>query len=146
MDAIHLPSLFAGISTLLIIISVLIGAHHWKSEKGSMTQEQRIELREERFRSFAEQLALTEEELRKQLSEGKSMMEIAKERGITLELPPRWVNDEGRTAFLERMAERMNMTPGELRDEFASGKRLLDIAEERGIKLSFPNRSNRPSS
>ena len=97
----------------------------------------------ESFMDIREKLDMSHEELREELSNGKSMMEIAKERGITLKLPPRWMNEKGREAFLQRIAERMDMSLEELREELSTGKRLMNIVKERGTTLAFPRSKKR---
>ncbi|MBI2636524.1 hypothetical protein HYW84_04350 [Candidatus Peregrinibacteria bacterium] len=94
-------------------------------------------------RGITEQLGLTQEELREELSQGKSMMEIARERGVELRIPPRWMHEERRQLFLLHMADRLGISVEELQQELSLGKGLLDIAEERGVRLTFPFTNHR---
>src|SRR3989344_3832123 len=86
--------------------------------------------------TIEEQLGLSQQELRQELSRGKSIMDIAREHGRELRLPPRWMNDKDHQLFLERSAMQIGISVEELKTELSSGRRLLDIAEEYGVILS----------
>jgi len=137
MDIIHLPSLLAGIVTAVLIGTLLFNVMHWRGSAGRHDAVPHPAAQEMR-RDIAEQLGLTREELLDELARGKSMADIARERGIELALPPRWMRDEDRQIFLERMADRLGLSMDELKEELSSGKQLLDIAQERGVELVFP--------
>lgn len=127
-------SFIAGIMTALVVSILFFGSFSWKRSMHYGAPPERHSY----GRGIAEQLGLTREELREELSQGRSMMEIAGERGIEIKLPPRWMNEKKRQSFLLRMADRLGIPVEELQQELSSGKRLLDIAEERGVHLTFP--------
>jgi hypothetical protein len=138
MDALHTPSFLIGLVTSICIFVVFFGAlrlEHMRYRNAAPGQN--IE-QQAHPRDIAEQLGLSPEELRFELSHGKSMMDIARERGVELRLPPRWVDDEGRQEFLRRMAERIGISEEELRGELSTGKRLLDVAAEHDVSLDLP--------
>lgn len=77
---------------------------------------------------LAEELGLTKEELKAELDSGKTIEQIAEDKGV--ELP-------ARPAFKLRgnIAEKLGMTETELKAELESGKTIEEIAEEKGVEL-----------
>lgn len=130
----HRFSFVAGLLTVLALFALLLKPVSWK---GAMYHSASSE-RYMHGRGIAEKLGMTREELREELSQGKSMMEIARERGVELMFSSRWIHEEKRALFLQNMADRIGIPVEELRQELSSGKSLLDIAEERGVRLTFP--------
>jgi len=141
MEAIHLPSLLIGIATVLCVV-LATGYFGWPRSGARHAAPERPPAEEMRqIHTIEEQLGLSQQELRQELSRGKSIMDIAREHGRELRLPPRWMNDKDHQLFLERSAMQIGISVEELKTELSSGRRLLDIAEEYGVILSFPDRS-----
>lgn len=77
---------------------------------------------------LAEEFGMTKEELKAALEGGKTIQELAEEKGV--ELP-------ARPAFKLRgnFAEKFGMTEDELKAELEAGKTIEEIAEEKGVEL-----------
>jgi|GEM_PF-1042462 len=79
---------------------------------------------------LAEKFGMTPEELKTVLESGKTLQEIAKEKGV--ELPEKVMLFRGGPL---KLADELGMTEVELKAAFESGKSLEELAEERGIDL-----------
>lgn len=77
---------------------------------------------------LAEELGMTSDQLKAELDGGKTIEQIAEEKGV--ELP-------ARPAFKLRgnFAEKLGMTETELKAELDAGKTIEEIAEEKGVEL-----------
>lgn len=139
MDTATLSSFVAGIFTTLVVGGVIFGSLRFYPKIDVFHRSVPRMEDHQPFVDITEQLGMSHDELRHELSRGKSIMDIARERGVTLKLPPRWMREEGRQNFLQGMADRFGMSIEELREELSSGKRLMDIAEEHGVTLTFPD-------
>jgi len=138
MDTATLSSFVAGLLTTLVVGAIIVGSLRLHPKMDVLHRgAPRIEDRQS-FVEITEQLGMSHEELRRELSQGKSMMDIAMERGVKLRLPPRWMNEEDRQQFLQGMAEHIGISVEELRGKLSEGKRLMDIAAEHGVTLTFP--------
>lgn len=93
------------------------------------------EARAARLARIAGLLGMSVEELRAALDEGRTLLDLARERGIDpAELRGRLghrLSDEK----LAPLAERLGLTVEELRAELEGGKTLAEIAQERGVSL-----------
>jgi len=120
-----------------MLFGLLIGPLQWRRTH-TLHESASLERERQQFVDVTEQLGMSRDALRSELAQGKSMMDIAKEHGIQLRMPPPWMRDDDRQEFVQRIAERMGMSPEQLREELSHGKKLMDIAQERGIPLKFP--------
>ncbi|MDD3896472.1 MAG: hypothetical protein PHU04_01315 [Candidatus Peribacteraceae bacterium] len=140
MEPATLSSFAIGILTAFLLFALAMGSLHLRSKTDASSYHGAYrDAQEDRpFPGMAEQLGLSREELRGELDKGKSMMEIARERNVELRLPPRWMDEAEKQEFLQSMAARMGMSVEELRQELSAGKRLMDIADEHGVVMRFP--------
>jgi len=83
-------------------------------------------------------LGMTQEELFDALAEGKTVAELAKAKGVSLETVV-----EALTAPLTQgvqvpaaIAEKLGMTTAELRTALSEGKTIADIAKDKGVELA----------
>lgn len=81
---------------------------------------------------LAEKLGMTADELKAELDSGKTIEQIAEEKGV--DLPARPMGGH-RGAMGGMLAEKLGMTPDELKAELASGKTIEQIAEQKGVTL-----------
>ncbi len=82
---------------------------------------------------LAEKLGMTPEELKAAVESGKTIEQLAEEKGVEL---PRLETFKIRLdGFLE---EKLGMTAEELKTELESGKTIEQIAEEKGVELPAP--------
>lgn len=139
MDTATLSSFVVGILTTLVVGVIIFGSLRFYPKtdvfrRGAPYIEDR-----QQFVDITEQLGMSHEELRRELSQGKSMMDMARERGVVLKLPPRWMRRDDRQQFLRGMADHLGMNIEQLQEELSTGKRLMDITKEHGVTLTFPD-------
>ena len=85
---------------------------------------------------LASKLGMTEADLKTALAGGKTIQEIATEKGVTLPAPQMM---GGRRGFGSAMlATKLGMTQDELKAALAGGKTIQEIATEKGITLPTP--------
>ena len=143
MDTVSLSSFAIGILTTLVVFVLVVGSLHWHRAETFHRGAPQVMQDQGSFTDIAEQLGMSREELRNELSKGKSMAEIARERDRELHLPPHWINEEERQQFLQGMAERIGISVEALKEELSTGKRMMDIAEEHGMKPKFQDLEER---
>lgn len=79
---------------------------------------------------LAEKLGMTADELKAELDAGKTIQQIAEEKGVDLPAPPMGMGDRH-----GKLAELLGMTEDELQAALDSGKTPEDLAQEKGITL-----------
>ncbi len=82
---------------------------------------------------LASKLGMTETELKAALDSGKTVQELATEKGVTLPAPRK--DGEGRGPDLAVIATKLGMTEADLKAALDSGKTVQQLATEKGVTL-----------
>jgi hypothetical protein len=82
---------------------------------------------------LAETLGMTADELKAAIDSGKTIEQIAQEKGVTLPERPAFGGKHE-----EKLAEALGLTVDELKAELDAGKTPEQIAEEKGVELPAP--------
>jgi hypothetical protein len=88
--------------------------------------------RGENLSDLATKLGMSEADLKTALDGGKTIQEIAKEKGVTLPAPSMM---GGRGPNLANLATKLGMSEADLQAALDSGKTIQQIAEEKGVTL-----------
>lgn len=100
-----------------------------------------------RFSRLAQDLGMTVDELQQQLAAGKTIQQIAAERGVKLPTGSGGMFGRG-GRNLGQVAQQLGMSVDELQKQMTAGKTIQQLAKERGIELPplrFGSGSVRPS-
>lgn len=82
---------------------------------------------------LATKLGMTETDLKTALAGGKTIQQIATEKGVTLPTPP--MGGFGHGPNSDMLASKLGITADQLKTELASGKTIQQIAQEHGVTL-----------
>lgn len=102
----------------------------WRLGQGQPNRELPAVLKKLPLEKLAEALGVTTDQLKAELASGKKLVDILKERGLTVgQLKAKL---QGKVP-LEKLAKALGMTPDQLGAELQAGKKLSDVAKERGL-------------
>ncbi len=85
------------------------------------------------FSDLATKLGMSEADLKTALAGGKTIQQIATEKGVTLPTPPMGGFGLGKDS--DMLAQKLGLTADQLKTELASGKTIQQLAQEHGVTL-----------